>query len=100
NAATENGVVCCTAAGNNGHDRNPSTSHLGAPAYAFDVITVGAAATTGETSGFSSDGPTADGRVKPEVIAVGENAASVHPSHADAYGDYDGTSMSTPHIAG
>ena len=32
NAATANGVFCCTAAGNEGHDNDPTTSHLGAPA--------------------------------------------------------------------
>lgn len=99
NIATENGVHCCTAAGNGGHDQNPLTSHLIAPSDAFRVITVGGVLPTGEDASFSSDGPTADGRVKPEVLAMGEQTWSINPNDDDAYGEYSGTSMATPLIA-
>ena len=100
NAATANGVICCTAAGNAGHDTDPGTSTLIAPADAFDVITCGAVQPTGEIASFSSEGPTADGRVKPEVLAMGQSTVSVWPWDDTSYGYFDGTSLSTPTVAG
>jgi subtilisin family serine protease len=100
NTATANGLVCCTAAGNAGHDGSPDTSHLIAPSDAFQVITCGAVESTGESAGFSSDGPTADGRVKPEVLAQGVNTVSVWPYGTTDYTYASGTSLSTPLIAG
>ncbi|MCL4196242.1 MAG: S8 family serine peptidase [Phycisphaerales bacterium] len=99
NIATGNGVHCCNAAGNMGHDQNPNTSHLGAPADAFQVITCGAVEPTGEIAGFSSDGPTADGRAKPEVLARGTQAYSVAPWDNHGWVEAAGTSMSTPQVA-
>lgn len=100
NVATANGVVCCTAAGNYGHDEDPATARLIAPADAFRVLTCGSVRSTGVISGFSSDGPSADGRVKPEVLARGTSTVTVDP-----YGDVSlvtasGTSLSTPVVAG
>ena len=100
NIATQNGMYCCTAVGNAGHDTNPSTARLGAPADAFQVFSVGSVNIFGEESGFSSDGPTADGRVKPEILTVGENAFSIDPSNDNGYLDASGTSMATPAMAG
>lgn len=101
NNATANGIHCCTAAGNEGHDSNPGTSHLLAPSDAFQVIACGAAYVTGEMAGFSSDGPTADGRVKPEVCAQGVDTWSVSSgSDTGAYTTASGTSLSTPLVAG
>lgn len=99
NIATANGMHCCNAAGNMGHDQDPNTSHLGAPADAFQVITCGAVEPTGEIAGFSSDGPTADGRVKPEVLARGTQAWSVAPWDNHGWAEAAGTSMSTPQVA-
>ena len=50
-AATANGMICCTAAGNAGHDTNPATSALIAPADALEVITCGAVDSTGAIQG-------------------------------------------------
>ena len=66
NVAAANGLHVCQAAGNEGHDSNPATSTLVPPADAFRTITVGAVDSSGNIAGFSSDGPTADGRLKPE----------------------------------
>jgi subtilisin family serine protease len=100
NVATENGVACCTAAGNAGHDDDPETSHLGAPADALEVITVGAVSNEGSIVGFSSDGPTADGRVKPEVLARGARTWTIDPDDDQNYTSASGTSLSTPLVAG
>lgn len=100
NIATANGLVCLTAAGNGGHDGDPATLHLGAPADAFEVITCGAVDGDGIIAGFSSDGPTADGRVKPEVLARGVGTVSVHSTDATGASAVSGTSLSTPLVAG
>lgn len=99
NIATENGVVCVTAAGNSGHDDDPRTSHLIAPADALRVLTCGAVYDEGNVPGFSSDGPTADGRVKPELLARGVDTISVSVSDENGYDWVSGTSLSTPLLA-
>jgi len=100
NTATANGLFCCTAAGNSFHDSDPGTSHLIAPADAFEVLTCGAVYDDGWIVYFSSDGPTADGRVKPEVLARGYDTRTVAPwNNTDIVG-VDGTSLSTPLVAG
>jgi len=97
NVATSNGLACCTAVGNRGRDHDlPS---LIAPSDAFEVISCGAVDADGELADFSSNGPTADGRVKPEVLARGEMTASIDPNDDYAYLTADGTSMSTPLVA-
>ncbi len=100
NIATSKGVICCTAAGNSGHDSDPTTSHLIAPADAFDVFTAGAVSNEGSIVGFSSDGPTADGRIKPEVLAQGARTWTIDPDDTSAYQTASGTSLSTPLVAG
>ncbi|MFO0828445.1 MAG: S8 family serine peptidase [Phycisphaerales bacterium] len=100
NTATSNGLVCLTAQGNAGHDADPATFTLGAPADAFDVISCGAVDETGAIAGFSSDGPTADGRLKPELLARGVNTASIHSTNSSGISFVSGTSLSTPILAG
>ncbi len=94
--AAEYGIVVCNSAGNGG----PSASTLGAPADADSIITVGAVQSSGIIASFSSRGPTADGRIKPEVCAQGYATVC-----AGADDDYDlttanGTSLSCPLIGG
>jgi serine protease AprX len=98
NVATANGLVCCTAVGNGGRDGDEPT--LIAPSDAFDVISCGAVDPDGVLTGFSSGGPTADGRLKPEVLARGQSAASVDEDSDDGYDTWlAGTSLSTPMVA-
>lgn len=99
NIATENGMICCTAAGNAGYDSDPTTSHLIAPADALRVITCGAAWSDDSIAWFSSDGPSADGRQKPEVLARGVNTISVSVGDPNSYDYVSGTSLSTPLVA-
>ncbi|MFO0828774.1 MAG: S8 family serine peptidase [Phycisphaerales bacterium] len=98
--AGENGVHCFQGAGNNGHDADPSTNHLVIPADSFDVIAVGAVSATGTITSFSSDGPTLDGRRKPELLARGASVWTVHPNNDTALASPSGTSFSTPLVAG
>ncbi len=100
NIATANGLHCCNSAGNEYHDTNPATSSLIAPADALQVISCGAVDSGGTIAYFSSDGPTADGRVKPELLARGVSAHVVSSSSNTTYTTADGTSFSAPLIAG
>lgn len=97
NAATDNGLVCVTAAGNGGQDQDlPS---LIAPSDAFKVITCGAVYPSGDATDFSSNGPTADNRVKPEVLARGWETYTVDAFDDNGYVWAAGTSLSTPLVA-
>ncbi len=51
-------------------------------------------------SGFSSFGPTDDGRVKPDLVGYGERVFSTLAAGPTAYGFSSGTSMATPNVAG
>ncbi|PIE91476.1 MAG: hypothetical protein CR997_00795 [Acidobacteria bacterium] len=99
NAAIDNGMHFCNAAGNEYHDSDPTTSSIIAPADAFKVITCGAVTSSGAITSFSSDGPTADGRLKPEILALGSSTITVSPFNDSNYTTVDGTSLSTPLIA-
>ena len=56
----------------------------------------GSVSVSGEISGFSTDGPTADGRTKPEVLAVGQSTVTISTSNNEGYTTASGTSLSTP----
>ncbi|MCA9285981.1 MAG: S8 family serine peptidase [Phycisphaerales bacterium] len=94
NMATANGLVCVTAVGNGSHDSDLPT--LIAPSDAFQVIAAGAVDPDGVIAGFSSNGPTADGRLKPEVLAQGVGVWCASALEDDTYSQSNGTSFSTP----
>jgi serine protease AprX len=98
NLAFERGVLCFTAAGNEGDN---SWKYVDAPADAFNVIAVGAVDPSNTLASFSSIGPTADGRIKPDVVAMGEDNfvadISLGPN-GFSYGS--GTSYATPIASG
>ena len=91
------GVVCVTSAGNSG---NSDWYYIIAPADADSVVSVGAVSETGEIASFSSHGPTADGRIKPEVCARGRQTWCISPNSTMNYTQYSGTSLSCPLVAG
>ncbi len=96
NVATENGMHCFQGAGNEGHDDDPTTSHLLPPADAFQVLTIGAVDLNGDTAWFTSDGPTADGRNKPEILTRGVNTYTVNPNSDTLLATASGTSLARP----
>lgn len=99
NRATSLGVVVVNAAGN---ERDDPWGHIIAPSDGFDVIAVGAVNRAGGLAGFSSPGPTADGRIKPDVCAMGVNnwLAGNSSDGTDVYRNGSGTSFATPLVAG
>ena len=96
NTAASLGIVVCNSMGNDG----PSAQTLTAPADAFNILSVGAVNSAGAIASFSSRGPTEDGRMKPEVVARGVSTYCATASGDDTYGGVNGTSLSTPLVAG
>jgi subtilisin family serine protease len=73
---------------------------LGAPADGVHVLAIGAVDSRGIRASFSSVGPTADGRIKPDLAAQGEDVKVAYPGTVSGYGLADGTSFSCPLTAG
>ena len=92
------GMVCVTAAGNEGNDQN--WYYIIAPADADSVIAVGAVGENGVIASFSSHGPTFDGRIKPEVCARGSYTWCINPNSTTTYSQLSGTSLACPLVGG
>lgn len=91
------GILVVNSAGNDGFSPPPS-QHIGAPADGDSVLAVGAVDSLGGYAGFSSQGPSFDGRIKPNLSAMGQMTAVVDPSGIVFRGN--GTSFSCPVLAG
>lgn len=94
--AARKGILVFIAAGNEG---NNDWHYICSPADADSIITVGAVTKDGIHAYFSSYGPSSDGRIKPEVAALGSRVSLIEVNGANiGYGS--GTSFATPLIAG
>ncbi|MDD6185265.1 MAG: S8 family serine peptidase [Bacteroidales bacterium] len=93
--AASKGLLICNSAGNEGGKK---WKYLGTPADAKDILTVGAVNTKRKRAYFSSFGPTADGRIKPDACAVGRNTYISTPVGIITMAD--GTSFSSPMLSG
>ncbi len=96
NTAFDNGLLVFASGGNSG----PGASTIIAPADAFGALAVGATTLGGNVTGFSSRGPTSDGRIKPDISAPGAQVASVEVGTLDQYTTWNGTSAAAPVAAG
>jgi subtilisin family serine protease len=93
---TTRGMLLVVSAGNSGND---TWKYIGAPGDAKSVFTVGAVNALETIASFSSFGPTADHRIKPDVLAQGQNVYVIsHRSGTPIMSN--GTSFSSPIMAG
>jgi hypothetical protein len=93
--AAARGMLVVTSAGNSG---DSEWHYITAPADADSALTVGAIYTSGEHVWFSSFGPTSDGQVKPDVMAVGFDSVIADKDSTIRVGN--GTSFSSPIMCG
>ncbi len=95
--AAGKGVVVVNSAGN----RDIYGTKINFPADGDSVIAVGAVDANGDLYSRSSMGPTADGRIKPDVVAMGQSVTALNPARdVEAYWTVTGTSASCPLVAG
>ena len=95
--AFQRGILTITSAGNEG---NLKWHYIVAPADGFNIIAVGAVNSDNIVAGFSSRGPTSDGRIKPDVVAQGVDVYHADPYDSAAYSSGNGTSYSAPLASG
>ena len=93
--AASKGMLVFNSAGNSG---NSAWQKITAPADGDSVLAIGAVSANGVRASFSSFGPTADGRIKPDLCAMGQDAAYIHPDGSIRTGN--GTSFSSPILCG
>ena len=95
NMAAEKGILLIASAGNEG---NNSWVRVTPPADSPSVLAVGGVNGSGVVSAFSSLGPTADERIKPDVVALSSNVTLINSQGNLTSGN--GTSFSAPLVAG
>ncbi|QOR36056.1 S8 family serine peptidase [Clostridium sp. 'deep sea'] len=100
NNAVDAGISVVVAAGNSG----PNKKTIGSPGAAAKVITVASMYDVGENgyvlAKYSSRGPTADERMKPDIAAPGTNITAANANTTNGYRTISGTSMASPFTAG
>jgi len=89
------GIVLVNSAGNEGMG---TWKKINFPADAKDIITVGAVSPNGKNAPFSAIGPTADRRIKPDVMALGSPTAVI--TGRGTISKDMGTSFAAPLVAG
>ncbi len=89
------GVAIFIAAGNSAF-----SAQIGTPGSAEDAITVGALDKDTAIAIYSSQGPTEEGRIKPNIAFVGSSVNAPDANTGDGYVALSGTSMATPGAAG
>lgn len=95
NVAFTRGMFLVTSAGNSGATANP---YVSVPGDAVNTLTLGAVDAAEQRASFSSVGPTADGRIKPDVMAMGQGSY-VGSTTGEVFAG-NGTSFSSPITAG
>jgi serine protease AprX len=93
--AAKKGILVVNAAGNEGGN---AWGKIITPADGDSVLAVGAVSSTGVPATFTSRGPTADGRKKPDVVSMGVGTILQFPNNT--IGPGNGTSFACPNMAG
>ncbi|HSQ58821.1 MAG TPA: S8 family serine peptidase [Acidobacteriota bacterium] len=95
--AHRRGIVVCNSMGNEGSGGATSVT---CPADADSILSVGAVDANNLIAGYSSRGPTWDGRIKPEVVAQGTGTWWAIAGAPFSTGTASGTSLSCPLVGG
>ena len=95
NIAFTRGMIVVASAGNSGSSSDP---YISTPADAVNVLSIGAVNANGIKAEFSSIGPSSDGRIKPDVMAQGQQAVVAYNENTTFTAN--GTSFSGPIMAG
>jgi subtilisin family serine protease len=98
NWASDRGILSTITAGN--YAKYYSDGGLHTPTDAYGALSCGAVDLQGIIASSSSHGPTADGRIKPDLCALGVGTYTAYASLYYPYSNRSGTSLSTPLIAG
>jgi len=93
--AAEKGILVCNSAGNEGAN---TWHYVSMPSDGDSVFSIGGVDTNGIHVAFSGYGPTFDGRLKPNVVALASGSSVLDPGGAII--NLSGTSFSSPLIAG
>ncbi len=93
--AADKGIVIVCSAGNSGRD---AWKKVTPPGDSENVLTVGAMTKSLENAEFSSIGHAADGRIKPDVMAIGVNSVVTGTDGSVSKGN--GTSFASPILCG
>lgn len=96
NIAFSKGILVVNSAGNEGRS---SWKHIGAPADAENVLAIGAVDLNEKKAGFSSVGPSGDGRLKPNISAAGLGII-VGSTYSYQVQPSSGTSFASPLMTG
>jgi hypothetical protein len=95
--AAKKGMIVMNSAGNYGNLAD-QRKYISSPADGDSVVAVGATTLTGTIAGFSSWGPNSAGKIKPNIVSVGQGTIVADYSGNPVSGN--GTSFSNPNIAG
>lgn len=95
--AASKGILVVSSAGN---QAELPWQYITAPADGENVFTVGAVNRQAERALFSSTGPASDGRIKPNVMAIGEGTSVASRTDGNVFNSGRGTSFSAPVISG
>lgn len=99
NIAVSRGMLVVNSAGNAGRSQS-GVNTLVSPSDCDRVLAAGAVDPQGNRAEFSSIGPTADGRIKPDVMAMGDSVYAPSPIGPAAYDYGNGTSFACPLLSG
>lgn len=95
--AAKKGMIVMNSAGNNG-SATTQLKYISCPADGDSVVAVGATTVTGTIAAFSSWGPNSAGKIKPNIVSVGQGTIVSDFNGNPVSGN--GTSFSNPNFAG
>lgn len=97
--AAYKGIIVVNSAGNEGNNSSWG-GWISVPSDARNILTAGAVDINGSVTGFSGKGPTSDGRIKPDLVAMGSGTTIANLFSESGITTSNGTSFSAPVLSG